>query len=354
MGKGKGRASAKATYAWDIKQEVRQLNKQRPHNSCSRNQEENRQRPRLRLGLGHLNNLLKERRSQENYEWLQRRRHAGYLPQQHQVQLTNEKNRILYTPLGTHTLSPTEYQSLLLEESNEPKSLQNLCLNVLGEYLVEYMHAMGVDGLHGALSLLPSESLAALSIVVSKSTGVGNSLAHVLGSHSHVEALCFRASNDDITSHEERFNDEGLLKLIPPIPDSSDSRREISWEDLDDEHDAKLQDLEYMGYTFRLKRLELVDCTLLTTNGVLLFLEKCPFLKHLSLAGSLNRDDTASTVIECLPRLLPGLQVLDITRCSWVTPLLVKELQMQYRSLDQTPPTVHFQRHMFNKVELNW
>jgi hypothetical protein len=356
MGKGKGRGSAKNTLHWEIQQEVRKV-----HSGSSsrariptKAEDKERQRPRLNLGLGQLRNLLRERRSHEDYEWMQQRRRAGFVLNQNQGSLTQVKGQkeIPSKPLGSLLFSPSEYKSYF--EGSPTASLQNKSLQVLGEYLTEYLQAMGVEELHAALSLLPAETLAALSVVVSKATGVGNQLAYVLGGHPHVEALCFRASKGSSTDQDCSLDDEGLFDLIPKRIDSP-TEINASWEDIDEEdYEGLMNTLE--GSTFRLKRLELVDCPLLSATGILALLENCPFITHLSFAGCLNRQEGGIQVIQCLPKLLPALQVLDITRCSWVTSLLVKNLTQFYESRQQLPPVVYFRevRANFNEYDIAW
>ena len=393
--KGKGRGSAKATYAWDIGQQVRNtVEKQRRRSTTASNSTANdKQRPRLTIGLGQLRNLLKERRQYENYEWLQQRRRAGFLPPQKQTNLIDTTSKKIVStgkPLGS---------LLLLLDNNDtplpakPPLLQNLCLNTLGEYFSDYLEAMGVDEFHTALSLLPSESLAKLSVIVSKTCGMNNQIAFCIGKHSHVEALCLRPSSSDNNNNNNKrnnkfdndddeddtlfFTDEGLLNIIPSekiIPNNNDTTAAAaaSWEDLlDDDYDCTATTTVTAATTiddnflippsrllFRLKRLELVDCTLLTINGILLFLEQCPFITHLSLTGCLNQQqyqqqeeqggkieaDFQFSLIQSLPNLLPALQVLDVTRCFWMNSILVKELRKEYSKRGQPPPVVYFQQ----------
>jgi hypothetical protein len=196
----------------------------------------------------------------------------------------------------------------------------------LGDYIVDYLEAMGREDLHAALSLLPSETLATLSVRISKNTGVTNDLAICLGQHAHVEALCFRAAGPS-TSHEEEedhatntpLDDRGMLELVPRLPQTDDDYARDSWECLFEDDNHTLDVLQLEGCNLRLKRLELIDCSSLSATTLLMFLEKCSCITHLSLAGSLVPDRTVDQVLLSLPELLPALEVLDVTRCSWMS-----------------------------------
>eukprot|EP00980_Cylindrotheca_fusiformis_P022391 scaffold9268_cov133-Cylindrotheca_fusiformis.AAC.2 len=343
MGKGKGRASARNTLYWEIQQEVGKAysgssSRARTPTSSKGNQHE---RPRLKVGLAQLRNLLRERQFYDNHEWMQQRRRGGFLLDQNHESLTQVEGQKVapFKPLGSLILSTSQYESSM--ECSHTATLQNKCLQVLGEYLVEYINAMGMEELHAALSLLPGDSLAELSVFVSKSTGVDNRLAFVLGRHRHVEALCFCAPKDIENNPESSLTDRGLLDLLPKDLVSLPNI-DASWEDIDDEdNEGLLMALE--SSVCRLKKLELVDCPSLTASGIHTLLEKSPFITHLSLAGCLNGEEGGIGIIQSLPKLLPALHVLDITRCSWATSSLVEELTEAYESLQHTHPLVHFQ-----------
>jgi hypothetical protein len=351
MGKGKGRASAKATFRYDIQQNAREVIQQHHYNSNLNRQSSlisNAERPRfVKTSLGQLRNLLRERRSHENFEWMQQRRRNGFLPQNRQTTTITGKTlaSVSLRPLG----------SLLFASTTANDNLQTKCVQVLGEYLSDYKEAMGKEELHAALSLLDSESLALLSVAVSKTKkGVDDDISFCLGKHSHVQALCFRArkSNSDDASY---FSDQALLDLIPTShhfdPSSSFrnsytiSKETISWEDLEDDQDGmdSILKSDDTSSSYRLKRLELVDCPSLTSNALRQFLELSPFITHLSLAGCLNSEgDGGTKLLEDLPSLLPGLKVLDLTKCSWVTDaLIINQLKQKYSNSQQTPPKVY-------------
>jgi hypothetical protein len=335
MGKGKGHQSGgfgsksqKATYAHEFHERVGEVKLSRPRRqSQSTSTLSSQQRPRL-TRLSQLRGILQERHSQEAYELEQRRRRDGFLPQ---------RDEDTCPKLAEVVSHPPGWILNYGKEQNPPEvveSLQSKCLKLIGEYIQEYLEAMGKNELHAALSLLPSETLATLSVVVSKTSGVNNDLAIVLGKHAHVEGLCFRAAHDDQT-----LNDEGLLELVPHLPSQGVHE---SWEELEDDHDHALVDVLHLeGCNVRLKRLELIDCPYITADAVIKLLEKCACITHLSLAGSLHTVEDGVRVFRELPNLLPGLQVLDITRCSWMTTSFLESFRQCY--LSQKPPSVYCQ-----------
>ncbi|CAJ1970282.1 unnamed protein product [Cylindrotheca closterium] len=345
MGKGKGRGSAKCTFYHDIQQELsrketirRQPVKKTPS-----------QRPRLTTGLGTLRNLIRERTSYEHHEWIQQRRRAGYIPQKPEtVANSGIEDMAPAELLGTTILSPSERKRFF--ENSTVSSLEIMTLKVLGEYLVDYLNAMGIEQLHGALSLLPSETLAALSVLISYNTGVDNNLAYVLGNHSHVTCLSLRATKID-----DSFNDDGLLSLLPEVEDSS-SELQSSWEDLDgnDDGETMMANIQFDGSTSRLQRLELVECPSITVDGLLAFLEKQPFIKRLSIAGCFNREDKGEKLLQRLPQLLPSLESLDLRRCSWVCQSSIHTLANTYERNQNGSPDIHYQDGQIDGGQEAW
>lgn len=334
MGKGKGRGSAKSVFYHDIQEELskKATTRKKPVNKPPSH------RPRLTTGLGTLRNLIRERRSYEHFEWTQQRRRAGYIPQKSTTVANPDVEEIDPAELlGTAIFSSSERKGFF--ETSTVSSLQTTCLKVLGKYLVDYLDAMGVQQLHSALSLLPSETLAALSMLTSYSTGVDNNLAHVLGAHSHVTCLSLRATNID-----DSFVDDGLLSLLPEFEKSS-SDLQSSWEDLADDdvfEDIMSQD-EFDGAASCLLRLELVECPSITVDGLLAFLEKQPFIKRLSIAGCFNREDGGEKLLQRLPQLLPSLESLDLRRCSWVSKSSIDSLAKAYEQNQNGSPDIYCQ-----------
>jgi hypothetical protein len=138
-----------------------------------------------------------------------------------------------------------------------------------------------------------------------------------------------------------------------------------------------------MGCNIRLRRFELIDCHTISPSMVAKLLSKCSGITHLSLAGSfLHRHDdqyddqydddggddattndrnhnnisnagnvgtcvwwSRETLLRHLPSILPNLQVLDITRCPWVTPILINSMVHQYiHQRRQKQPRHHHQQ----------
>jgi hypothetical protein len=269
------------------------------------------------------------------------------------------------------------------------------------------MRAMGRDELHGAMSLLPAETLSELSIVLSSmhndddghgggyrgggGGGIHDDLAILLGKHPHVQSLCFRAApatDDEIEQQHDRhrqqqqqqhgdhddgtasgdksaitLTDRGMLELIPRLPymDKHDDQALECWEDVSDaesncddtdgneafdrfawnyHHKNKLihslDMLRVQGCNIRLRRLELLNCQHVSADTVLQFFGKCSGSTHLSLAGSfLRNSQDGIDILSKLPHVLPHLQVLDVTRCPWVTTPLLSIFLEEYTALRQ-------------------
>jgi hypothetical protein len=101
------------------------------------------------------------------------------------------------------------------------------------------------------------------------------------------------------------------------------------------------------GCNLRLRRLELLDLSCAdntidvddygnaTTTSILLrWFETCSGITHLSLAGSFrNHHEVGRTLLLSLPRVLPDLEVLDVTRCPWATDsLLARTMDGYFRN----------------------
>merc|ERR1712007_175583 len=118
--------------------------------------------------------------------------------------------------------------------------------------------------------------------------------------------------------------------------------------------DAPLSELAQLisgssGCNLRLRRLELLDLSAVdssidvhvddngyssTTSILLRWFETCSGITHLSLAGSFRvHHEVGRTILLSLPRVLPYLEVLDVTRCPWATDsLLARMLNGYYRN----------------------
>jgi hypothetical protein len=270
----------------------------------------------------------------------------------------------------------------------EVPTLQSLSLRTFARHINDYIDAVGRDGLHNLVSLLPSDVLSQLSIMLSSPSpistcndesssnnatrrrseskslrqaearfGINNDLAVVLGKHPHIECLCFRAAT--VPPHRaeavsKTLTDDGLRELIPRTPklDEIDESKTIvdDWDDgadSDDDDDTINDNNNYRrlmgmiqveGCNLRLRRLELLDCQDLSATVVLELFERCCGITHLSLAGSFNRRESHGIeILKALPSTLPYLQVLDVSRCpTWATPTLVAQIIENYREM-RTP-----------------
>ena len=320
MGKGKGhqcgsfgRKSQGAAFRHEFQEQVSQVRLNRPKPVTTKSSLTPKERPRL-ASLGQLKGLIQERQSYEQFEMMQERRRNGFVPNARLPQLQSD-------PIETH---PPGWM-LHYGEPDDPidptvELLQKSCRKMLAKHLQDYLEAMGPQDLHGALSLLPSETLSALSVEISKRGGMTNELAHVLGCHAHVERLSFHAA----LHIDETLTDEGIEALVPYMPEQD---THDSWEEMETSIDL----LQLQGVSVRLKRLELIHCHLLTFGALERLLTKCSCITHLSLAGSLNAEDGPQVLLH-LPQWLPGLQVLDLSQCSWVTAELLYVYSNHYEN----------------------
>jgi len=454
--KGKGRQcggfshkSLKRAQDYEVRQQIeQQLNNSRQRQKSSSSSSSGLQRverPRLRLAAGGLlRGLMRERQYQETYELMQRRRRNGFLPPPASHANDGDGNKESSSTTESHPagwilkyppkprddeddeevddsveLSERQGDDGILFPSSTRKTkrhtiptLQSLCLGTFARHIHDYLYALGRDELHNAVSLLPSDVISELSIMLSTSKppsaalkaskrngrkclpsppppirGITDDLAVVLGKHSHVECLCFRptatvASASSLSNTEggktspqdTSLTNEGIRELIPRVPKLDEVFETMSivdnWDDVehdesDDDrdneddygthaantishsHDRFTDIMQVEGCNLRLRRLELLDCNHLSGSVVLQWFERCCGITHLSLAGSFNRKESHGIeVLKALPRVLPYLEVLDVSRCpTWATPTLIEQVVKEYQQKrkDTTlPPPVAF------------
>jgi hypothetical protein len=275
------------------------------------------------------------------------------------------------------------YGSNKEEEEEERRSathkiptLQSLSLKVFATYVQEYLDSISLEELHSIIALLPSETIEELSTLISTSQGFNDQIMTLLGCHSHINGICIRPTRrignyedeEDGTTAPSRstVTDKGIVALIPkglavkekkrkgqgdnhittdksnsdPDQDDDDDDDDVldCWEDYNDTSSGdecnNTNDLHsmlplssypqyMMGCNIRLRRFELLDSPNVSSSILLRFLEKCSGVTHLSLSGSTFEDDDddvdGRSIMNELPRALPQLQVLDLTRCVWVT-----------------------------------
>jgi hypothetical protein len=316
MGKGKGhqsgsfsRKSLGAAFRHELQEQVSQVRLNRPKPVTTKSSSTPKERPRL--ALGQLKGLIRERQSYEQFEMMQERRRNGFVPHAKLPQLQSD-------PIETHPPGWMLYYGEPDPIDPTVELLQKYCMKVLAKHLQDYLNAMGPQDLHGILSLLPSETLSALSVETSKRGGMTNELAYVLGCHAQVERLSFHAA----LHIDETLTDDGIEALVPHMPEQD---THDSWEEMETSIDL----LQLQGVSVRLKRLELIHCHLLTFGALERLLTKCSCITHLSLVGSLSAADGPQVLLH-LPQWLPGLQVLDLSQCPWVTAELLHVFSKNY------------------------
>ncbi len=216
-------------------------------------------------------------------------------------------------------------------------------------------------------------------------------LAMLLGQHQHVEQLCFRSrfaaatgrgtltnaglealiprnpvltqgrhrqrrkgDSYDCAPQSKEDNDESSSYTTEGVPESwedgdesssSDEMHEFDQDDIDLRHESQMISGS-SGCNLRLRRLELLDLSCVdstidvhvddngnasTTSILLRWFEKCSGITHLSLAGSFRvHHEVGRAILLSLPRILPYLEVLDVTRCPWATDSLLARMMNGY------------------------
>ena len=249
--------SLRAHYQNEIKEqqnETLKWTRKETLESIAQSQYQNKQRPQYKIdsinSLRHF--ILRERKSDDSYLLRERRKRNGFIPptmysslyssstssisssQSHQKEVmegcTHPPGWLLRydhntadddttdTADGNGTTTTTTIDKVVDNNSNSNSnrnnnSLQNLALIVFAKHIRDYQHVMGRDKLHTVLSLLSSDCLMDLSILLcssSSSSSRGNfdfnsdyymndDLAMLVGSHPHVERLCLRAATTTTT-----------------------------------------------------------------------------------------------------------------------------------------------------------
>jgi hypothetical protein len=202
------------------------------------------------------------------------------------------------------------------------QSLQVICLKSLAQVLPNYLDAMGESSLTQYLSLLPGPALAALSIYISDSIGMSNSMLRLLNQTQVTRLSIFAPRNDDETdSHWRALTKEGLETLVPTWGHVSDAAVRESWEDIGSDEEELWQ---WRGCR-RLERLELGNLPHFTVEGLEKLLESCSGLTHLGLSGTCAFE-SGPDVLSRLPDWLPNLQHLDISGNAWITENLLRKV----------------------------
>jgi hypothetical protein len=383
------------------------------HDQARKSQQ--RERPFKLRPQSFLTSLIRERQSHEQFERAERRRRNGFLPSREELKVQHRDVPIIRHPPGWILTygSETKEESFMIwskdtgtkilpicrEEEKEVfrnketgvLRLQDLALHVFADHLEEYFYAMGTESLHAAMAVLPPETLAELSILVSikKRGGVNDHLAILMAKHGHVDQICLRAAahgdedeakfghdrktdedgseegyDSDMPLSSKTLTDQGVLALMHQVSVKNytvdaidDDSVPDCWEDNDSDSEAELDSWELHAsavsgaksfLNIKLRRLELLDCQRISATVLLKLFERCSGITHLSLAGSFVRSpQDGIDVLLNLPLTLPNLQVLDVTRCPWVAFSLLTEVMTKYNwqreGSDVAPPKFHSQ-----------
>ena len=458
-----------------INDTIRWTRQERETSTCwtqERQKQQNKERPRFSFDATNnsLRHIVRDRKLEDSYFLRERRRRNGFLlPSVNTTTTTThystteaEGEGLVHPPgwilrynnndnnnYNEESSSSSSSSSSLSDSYNNNNNvnvnvnvnvvqkLQTLSLIVFSNYIHDYQHVMGYKTLQTILSLLSSNCLMELSILLCTSTGTTNDdLAVLLGQHSHVERVCLRGSSNgnggdsrsaSATTRSTNLTDAGLLKLIPKTTilqrrqkqqqqqqqqhrqhnddnnnkkdnneDDNDNDNESileCWEEEVDEDDADDDNadecIDNVDHTechdddddddddddeeevkegnkntttsviidgivgsLKLRRLELLDLVVSCGSGsrssssedgiigidssissisadvILRWFDKCSGITHLSLAGSFFNNKNSSwsigrTIVLELHKVLPYLEVLDITRCPWVTESLI-------------------------------
>ena len=270
-----------------------------------------RERPKVRLQS--LQHILQERQHDDQAEHKSiRQKHSTMAKPGH----ASQPGELLYDRDDDYG---KEYRSI-------GQSLQALCLQALAPVLPTYLDQVGESTLHHYLSLLPGPALAALSVYISGSIGMSNSLVRLLNQTQVTRLSIVAPKNDDETdSHWMALTRQGLESLVPTWGHVSDSVVRDSWEDAN----ADEEELWQWRGCRRLERLELGNLPHISLESLELLLESCSALTHLGLSGTCAYE-SGPEVLWRLPDWLPHLQYLDVSGNPWITEILLRRLFEEY------------------------
>jgi len=234
-----------------------------------------------------------------------------------------------------------------------------------------YIDACGVEYVHARVDVLPGHVITSLSALCAE---VSDDVAHVLGGHDHLDALVLNASPRDIYACEDgegrndkdndgRLTIDGLLSMMHPMNMTLQSEEGLlleppknsiidSWEGDQDSYFIVQEP------RCNLRRLQLRNFHAESASDVIQFLRRCPKLTHLSLGKSLNAitgsqvllwDEQRDTLGESKSRtmldVLPNLQFLDLSGCTWLNFDLLKSfLKRIIRQIFHAPTRVSGQK----------
>ena len=278
------------------------------------------ERPKLRVT--HLQNMLQERlhhdRMQDRAHRQQQRRRGATAGSVNATDVVVEKDR-----------TSTKQQQRCIIYDNEHDDYREtglvlLCVQALAPRLQEYITEMGHEAVHHCLSLLPGETLTALSVELStKNLWHKDEVFKVVCEHAQITRLSLSCANN--------MSDTALCRVLTQ---KSGVRRHVpdSWEDCETNSFFE-DDITYC----RWQRLELKD---LHTNStkVLEALLKCSgSLTHLSLENSLDYE-SGPEFVKQLASTSACLKVLEVSLCPWFTPRLVQDVLRIFKDRKVTPP----------------
>jgi hypothetical protein len=203
-------------------------------------------------------------------------------------------------------------------------SLQSLCLQTLAPHLPRYLQILGEETLHYYLSLLTGPALTALSVYISQTVGMTDSLVGLLN-QTHVTRLSITApKNDEETDrHWKALTQTGLEALVPTWGQTETAFLPDDWENYDSDCDD--QDILQWKGCRRLERLELNNLTHLTADCISELLSTCSSITHLGLSGSCTYE-SGPEILWKVADWLPQLIFIDLSGCTWVTEALLRQL----------------------------